>query len=91
MNYKEYNFLDCLRFLLSRLILPKDANLILVIMDKFSLYFYESNIEDKQFIKMFKNTNAIYLLVTTILELNAMFTRKVIKNMNVIIIENLNR
>ena len=84
MNYKDYSFLDCLRFLLTRLILPKDANLILVIMDKFSQHFYESNKEDKEFIKIFKNTNAIYLLVSTILALNTMFTRKDIKNMNVI-------
>ena len=84
MNYKQYSFLDCLRFLLTRLILPKDANLILVIMDKFSQHFYESNKEDKEFVKIFKNTNAIYLLVSTILALNTMFTRKDIKNMNVI-------
>ena len=81
---KKIIFLDCLRFLLTRLILPKDANLILVIMDKFSEIFYNKNREDKEFLKIFKDTNAIYLLVSTILALNTMFTRKDIKNMNVI-------
>ena len=84
MDYTKYRFLDCLRFLLTRLILPKDANLILVLMDTFSQHFYESNEKNENFKKIFKNTNAIYLLVSTILALNTMFTRKDIKNMNVI-------
>ena len=84
MDYTKYSFLDCLRFLLTRLILPKDANLILVLMDTFSQKFYESNENNENFKKIFKNTNAIYLLVSTILALNTMFTRKDIKNMNVI-------
>lgn len=84
MDYKHTKFLDCLRFLLKRLVLPKDANLILVIMDKFSENFFETNKNDKKFISIFKNPNAIYLLVSTILALNTMFTRKDIKNMNVI-------
>ena len=84
MNYKKINFLECLRFLLTRLILPKDANLILVIMDTFSERFFENNKQDQNFVKIFKSTNAVYLLVSTILALNTMFTRKDIKNMNVI-------
>ena len=94
MNYNNYSFLDCLRFLLTRLILPKDANLILVIMDTFSQHFYNSNEiiitksgeekKNEKFLKIFNNTNSIYLLVSTILALNTMFTRKDIKNMNVI-------
>ena len=84
MNYTEISFLECLRFLLTRLILPKDANLILVIMDTFSQKFFDNNKDDNNFIKIFNNTNAIYLLVSTILALNTMFTRKDIKNMNVI-------
>ena len=84
MDYKSVNFLDCLRFLLSRLVLPKDANLILVIMETFSELFYEKNKRDEEFISIFKNNDAIYLLISTILALNTMFTRKDIKNMNVI-------
>jgi len=53
-------------------------------MDKFSENFFETNKNDKKFISIFKNPNAIYLLVSTILALNTMFTRKDIKNMNVI-------
>ena len=53
-------------------------------MDTFSQKFYESNENNENFKKIFKNTNAIYLLVSTILALNTMFTRKDIKNMNVI-------
>ncbi len=84
MDYKKINFLECLRFLLTRLILPKDANLILVIMDTFSERFFENNKHDQKFVNIFKSTNAVYLLVSTILALNTMFTRKDIKNMNVI-------
>ena len=53
-------------------------------MDTFSQKFFDNNKDDNNFIKIFKNTNAIYLLVSTILALNTMFTRKDIKNMNVI-------
>ena len=84
LNYKHNSFLECLRFLLTRIILPKDANLILVIMDTFSEKFYTSNKKDKKFLSTFCNINAIYLLVSTILPLNTMFTRKDIKNMNII-------
>jgi hypothetical protein len=84
MNYNNIGFLECLRFLLTRLILPKDANLILVIMDTFSEKFFENNKNDKNFVKIFSSTNAVYLLVSTIMALNTMFTRTDIKNMNVI-------
>ena len=36
-------FVDTLRFLLSRLNLPKDANMILTIIDAFTLVYYEKN------------------------------------------------
>ena len=47
MENEKVKFLDCLRFLFSRLILPKDANLILEIMDKFSVTYFETNKHDK--------------------------------------------
>ena len=84
LNYKNNSFLECLRFLLTRIILPKDANLILIIMDKFSEKYFICNKHDDKFIAIFCNINAIYLLVSTILALNTMFTRKDIKNMNII-------
>ena len=84
MDFKNVTFLDSLRFLLSRLVLPKDANLILVIMETFSEIILEKNKNDEEFIRIFKNNDAIYLLISTILALNTMFTRKDIKNMNVI-------
>ena len=84
LNYKNNSFLECLRFLLTRIILPKDANMILVIMDKFSEKFFVCNKKDEKFVSIFCNINAIYLLVSTILALNTMFTRKDIKNMNII-------
>ena len=84
MKMSENSFLDCLRFLFSRLILPKDANLILEIMDKFSVNFFEVNKNDQKFVETFKSSDKIYLLVSTILALNTMFTRKDIKIKNVI-------
>ena len=84
LNYEKNSFLECLRFLLTRIILPKDANLILIIMDKFSEKFFICNKKDEKFVATFCNINAIYLLVSTILALNTMFTRKDIKNMNII-------
>ena len=77
MNFKDKPFLSSLRFLLSRLNLPKDANLILNIIDKFSTRFFEANKEGK----LYKDANAIYLLASSVLALNTMFTRKDIKNM----------
>ena len=81
---KNNNLLDCLRFLLMRLILPKDANLILVLMEKFSSNYFEVNKNNKKFLDTFKNTDNVYLLISTILALNTMFTRIDIKNMNII-------
>lgn len=84
MENEKIKFLECLRFLFSRLILPKDANLILEIMDKFSVTYFEINKNDKKFVNTFKSSDKIYLLVSTILALNTMFTRKDIKIKNVI-------
>ena len=84
MDNKKVKFLECLRFLFSRLILPKDANMILEIMDKFSVTYFETNKSDSKFVNTFKSSDKIYLLVSTILALNTMFTRKDIKIKNVI-------
>ena len=84
MNFKEHGLLDCLSFLLSRITVPKDANLLLEIVNVFSLIFYQTNRDEPKFSDIFKCSNDIYLLISTILALNTMFTRKDIKNMNVI-------
>ena len=84
MKKNETKFIDCLRFLFSRLILPKDANLILEIMDKFSVNYFDTNKSDENFVSIFKSSDKVYLLVSTILALNTMFTRKDIKIKNVI-------
>jgi hypothetical protein len=84
MKDSDLTFLDCLRFLFTRLNLPKDANLILEIMDKFSVNYFEVNKQDVEFVEIFKSSDKIYLLVSTILALNTMFTRKDIKIKNVI-------
>ena len=83
-NINNNYFLDCLRFLLSRLNLPQDANLILQIMDTYSTFLFNSNKDDQEFIKKYSSIDAIYLLISTLLALNTMFTRKDIKNMNII-------
>ena len=84
MKHCENTLLDCLRFLLSRINLPKDANLILVIMETFTNSFFNVNKNNKDFIDIFINNSNIYLLVSTLLALNTMFTRTDIKNMNII-------
>ena len=89
-NEEELNnnyFLECLRFLLSRLNLPQDANMILQIMDTYSTFLFNNNKYDKDFICKYSSIDAIYLLISTLLALNTMFTRKDIKNMNMITIQ----
>ena len=76
MKYPDISFLDCLRFLFTRLNLPKDANLILEIVDKFSVNYFEVNNMYDEFVETFKSSDKVYLLISTILALNTMFTRK---------------
>ena len=84
LNNNNNYFLECLRFLLSRLNLPQDANLILEIMDTFSTFLFNNNKDNEEFILKYSSINDIYLLISTLLALNTMFTRKDIKNMNII-------
>lgn len=78
IDFTEIKFLDAMRFLLSRLNLPKDSALILNIIDAFATRFYNDNV------KLYKDPNAIYLLASTVLALNTMFYRQNIPNMRVI-------
>ena len=80
IDFKNENFLDSLRFLLKRMNLPSDSGLILGIIDEFTKAYYEDNKNNTNF----KNSDNLYLLASTIMALNTMFTRKDIKNMNMI-------
>ena len=82
MKYEEIGFIDCFRFFMKRLYLPKDANLILEIMNAFSDIYFKNNKNNENFVNIYKNVNNIYLLISTVLALNTMFTRKDIKNIN---------
>ena len=84
MNYDEISFLDCFRFFMKRLYLPKDANLMLEIMNTFSEIYFNNNKKNEEFKNIYKNSYNIYLLISTILALNTMFTRTDIKNKNII-------
>ena len=84
MKYEEISFLECIRFFMKRFYLPKDANLILEIMNTFCQIYFETNKTNEEFLNIFKNSNSIYLLISTLLAVNTMFTRKDIKNMNMI-------
>ena len=78
INFKNISFINGFKFFLTRLNLPKDANLILDIMNYFSIVFYNDNINTK----LYKNSNSIYLLCSTTLAVNTMFVRTDIKNIN---------
>ena len=84
MDFDEISFLECFRFFMKRLYLPKDANLILEIINAFSNIYFDRSKTNKTFVNIFKNANNIYLLISTILAVNTMFTRKDIKKMNII-------
>ena len=81
---KFNTFLEYLRFFLSRIKLPEDSNLILDLMDVYSTTLFNTNKDNKDFISRFPSSDAIYLLISSILALNTMFTRKDIKNMIII-------
>ena len=84
VEYPQKKFLECLRMFLSRVNLPKDANLILEIINSFSLHYFNENKKDKEFYNIFKSSDNIYLLLSTILALNTMLIRTDIKNVNII-------
>ena len=81
---KVNKFLECLRFFLSRLILPGDSSLILEIMNIYSTCLFNTNKNNKDFVSKYSSSNNIYLLISTILAVNTMITRKDIKNINMI-------
>ena len=67
IDFRSMQFLDAIRFLLSRLNFPQDSTLILGILDVFT-QVYNSDNKNK-----FKDSNVLYLLASTILAINTLF------------------
>ena len=84
IEMKKYTIplLECVRFLLSRINLPKDDNLTSVIIDAFIYNYFKINGDNKDFVDIFGNSNNINLLVSNLLALNTLFIRKDIKDIN---------
>ena len=80
INFQNIPFINGLKFFLTRINLPKDANLILDIINYFSVVFYNDN----KLTNLYKDINSIYLLSSTTLAINTMFVRTDIKNINII-------
>jgi hypothetical protein len=71
INFEKLPFLESLRFLLSKLNLPKDSALILQIVEVFSDIYYNDNKN------LFPDSNSVYLLTSTVLALNTMLHKKI--------------
>jgi len=67
IDFYQIEFIDAIRFLLSRINLPQDSTLILGILDVFTQVYNKDN-QGK-----FKDSNTIYLLASTILAINTLF------------------
>lgn len=80
IQFAGCSFLDSMRFLFTRISLPKDAGLILTIIDEFTKAYYNDNNPSPNY----ADSNALYLLASSILALNTMFTRTDIKNLIVL-------
>ena len=84
VDFPQKKLCECARFLFSKVVLPKDANLILEIINSFSIHYFNDNKTKKNFLNIFKSPNNIYLLLSTILAINTMFIRTDIRNLNAI-------
>jgi hypothetical protein len=69
IDFSKMGFLDSIRFFLSRVNLPKDSVYILTIINEFSEAIYRDNKN------LYKDTNSIYLLASTVLAINTIFHR----------------
>ncbi len=67
IDFREVQFLDGIRFLLSRINLPQDSTLILGILDVFTQVYNNDNFGK------FKDSNVLYLLASTIFAINTLF------------------
>lgn len=79
IDFIGVKYLDSLRFVLSRVNLPKDSALILKIIEFFSEVYIADNPDFG-----FKDSTSIYILTSTVLALNTMLTRSDISNMKII-------
>jgi Sec7-like guanine-nucleotide exchange factor len=72
IDFQQTDFLDAIRFLLSRINLPQDSTLILGILDVFTQVYYKDNE------KIFKDSNTLYLLASTIFAINTLFHKNMV-------------
>ena len=72
--FNDLSFLTCFRFLFTRLILPKDSNLISVLIDKWSTYYF--NAKSFTYQNPYKDINSVYSLCSSVLTLNTTLLRK---------------
>lgn len=77
---ENIEILNSLRFLLSRLNLPKDSTLIMTILDKFTVTYYEFNKDNEKF--KYKDSNSLFLLCNSILAINTILHNKDLTNVN---------
>ena len=83
--FNELPFLQCFRFLFNRISLPKDTNLALVLLDKWSTYFFNS--KSHSYNNAYKDINAVYLLCSSVLTVNTTTVRKDLKKINALTLE----
>ena len=76
ISFVHMKFTDSLRFLLSRLNLPKDSSLILKIIEAFSKTFYQDNKDSS----IYPDEDSVYLLCSSVLALNTIISRLDLKN-----------
>ena len=69
MDFQHTQFVEAIRFLLSRLNFPQDSTLILGILDVFTQVYYKDNQ------KNYKDSNTLYLLASTIFAINTFFQK----------------
>ena len=72
--FNDLSFLTCFRFLFTRLILPKDSNLILILINKWSTYYF--NAKSFTYQNPYKDINSVYSLCSSVLTLNTTLLRK---------------
>ena len=87
--FNELPFLQCFRFLFNRISLPKDTNLALVLLDKWSTYFFNS--KSHSYHNAYKDINAVYLLCSSVLTVNTTTVRKDLKKINALTLEDFMR
>ena len=83
--FNEIPFLKCFRFLFDRISLPKDTNFVLILLDKWSTYFFNS--KSHSYNNAYKDINAVYLLCSSVLTVNTTTIRKDLKKINALTLD----